>query len=141
MKLIEPNNFHVIEKPLDAIDVIRQRSRSGHFDDEPFYVCNISDIIKKHQIWKLRMPRVLPFYGMSIIFAHSNKFDFEIDSLLSKVISMDKLQSNNNIQFQLEYFLSTPSGYGSTFALKSDDWRMNHAVSWYRHIVIAIECW
>lgn len=65
MKLIEPNNFHVIDEPLDAIDVIRQRSISGDVDEEPLYICNISDIIQKHQIWKLRMPRVLPFYGKS----------------------------------------------------------------------------
>lgn len=65
MKLIEPSNFHVIDEPLDAIDVIRQRSISGDVDEEPLYLCDISDIIKKHQIWKQSMPRVLPFYGKS----------------------------------------------------------------------------
>lgn len=65
MKLIEQSKLHVIDEPLDAIDVIRQRSISGDVDEEPLYICNISDLIKKHQIWKQRMPRVLPFYGMS----------------------------------------------------------------------------
>lgn len=60
---IETSNFHVIEKPLDAIDVVRQKSFSNEVDEEPFYVCNISDIIRKHRLWKQRMPRVLPFYG------------------------------------------------------------------------------
>lgn len=63
MKLIEPSNFHVIDEPLNAIDVIRQRSISGDIGDEPLYICDISDIINKHNIWKQRMPRVLPFYG------------------------------------------------------------------------------
>ncbi|XP_055316889.1 ornithine decarboxylase 1-like [Sitodiplosis mosellana] len=65
MKLIEPsNNFHVIDEPLDAIDVIRQRSVSGNVDEEPLYLCDISDIINKHAIWKRSMPRVLPFYAV-----------------------------------------------------------------------------
>lgn len=64
MKIIEPsNNFHVIDEPLDAIDVIRQRSISGDVDEEPLYLCNISDIINKHAIWTRSMPRVKPFYG------------------------------------------------------------------------------
>lgn len=68
MKLTEPRNFHIIDEPLDAIDVIRQRSISGQVDEEPLYICNISDIIEKHRIWKQRMPRVLPFYGMYFAF-------------------------------------------------------------------------
>lgn len=63
MQIIAPSDFHVIDEPLDAIDVIRQRSISDDVDEVPFYICNISDIIEKHRIWKQRMPRVLPFYG------------------------------------------------------------------------------
>lgn len=65
MRVVEENNFHVIDKPLDAIDVVRQKSFTEDVDEEPFYVCNISDIIRKHRIWQQRMPRVLPFYGES----------------------------------------------------------------------------
>lgn len=66
MRIVEQNNFHVVDKAVDAIDEVRQKSMSGDVDEEPFYICNISDIIQKHRIWQQRMPRVLPFYGKLI---------------------------------------------------------------------------
>lgn len=62
MRIIESNDFHVIDEALDAIDVIKKRSMTEN-EEEPLYVCDVSDIIKKHQIWKQYMPRVKPFYG------------------------------------------------------------------------------
>lgn len=57
------SHFHVINKPLDAIETVRERSISGDVDDDPFYICNISDIIRKHRNWQQCMPRIIPFYG------------------------------------------------------------------------------
>ena len=36
---------------------------SGQVQEEAFYVCDIGDIVHKHREWKLKMPRVEPFYG------------------------------------------------------------------------------
>jgi hypothetical protein len=36
---------------------------SGQVQEEPFYVCDIGDIVHKHREWKLKMPRVEPHYG------------------------------------------------------------------------------
>lgn len=63
MKLIEPNDFHIVDKALDVISVIRQRSTRGQVEDGSVYICNISDIVEKHQIWQQHLPRVIPFYG------------------------------------------------------------------------------
>lgn len=63
MKLIEETKFNVVDKPVNAIDEISRKSVLNDADEEPFYICNISDIIQKHAIWKFRMPRVTPFYG------------------------------------------------------------------------------
>lgn len=63
MEFIAPNNYHVIDDPLNAIAEIRQKSISDDLDDDPFYICDISDIIRKHRIWQEQMPRVFPFYG------------------------------------------------------------------------------
>lgn len=57
------SNVHVVNKPINAIEVIRQKSMVGDVSEEPLYICNISDIIRKHHIWKQCMPRVKPFYG------------------------------------------------------------------------------
>ena len=31
--------------------------------EEAFYVCDIGDIVRKHKEWKMKLPRVEPFYG------------------------------------------------------------------------------
>lgn len=63
MKLIEPTNFHIVDQPIDAIDVIRKKTICGDVDDEAFYVCNVSDIVEKYRNWQKHMPRIIPFYG------------------------------------------------------------------------------
>lgn len=75
----EKLNIQVIDESFDAIDEIRQISKSGRDeDDEPFFTCNISDIIRKHEIWEQRMPRVRPFYGefkICVYAMHINQFN------------------------------------------------------------------
>lgn len=63
IRQFKKSNIHVVNKPINSIDVIRQKSIFGDVNEEPLYVCNISDIIQKHHIWKQSMPRVQPFYG------------------------------------------------------------------------------
>lgn len=63
MKFIESTIFHVTDKPLDAIDTIRKKTMFDDADEEPLYICNISDIIEKYANWQRCMPRVIPFYG------------------------------------------------------------------------------
>lgn len=65
MKYIESNNFQVVDEPFNAIEEIRQRSNQGHTGEEALYICNVSNIINKHRIWKQCMPRVIPYYGES----------------------------------------------------------------------------
>lgn len=55
--------IHIIDKPIDEIDIIRQKSISHNEDDDPVYICNISDVIKKYSTWKECMPRIRPFFG------------------------------------------------------------------------------
>lgn len=113
MKLMEPCNFHVIDEPLDAIDVIRERSMSGEVDEEPLYICNISDIIEKHRIWKQSMPRVLPFYGR-FIKAHpvcNEKHSFRcftFEYQLTQFIQINQLICcyENGIQLKLEKYFN-----------------------------------
>ncbi|XP_037049959.1 ornithine decarboxylase 1-like isoform X2 [Bradysia coprophila] len=64
MNHIDADKVHIVDEPLDAINVIRERSLRGQVYDESFYICNISDIVKKHRIWKQYMPRVIPYYAV-----------------------------------------------------------------------------
>lgn len=71
MKILdEPDMLQTIDEPLDAFELIRQRAVYEKASDEALYICNISDIINKHQIWKHCLPRVKPFYGKFILMGH-----------------------------------------------------------------------
>lgn len=63
MKLYGAHILHIVDEPLNAINVIQQRSTVNHFCNESLYICNISDILYKLETWKQFMPRVTPFYG------------------------------------------------------------------------------
>lgn len=54
--------IHVLEPGKGIWDVIRQVAHSG-IQEDPFYILDVNDIIRKHQDWTLKMPRVTPFYG------------------------------------------------------------------------------
>lgn len=54
--------IHVLEPGKDQWDVIRDVANSG-VQEEAFYVLDVGDIVRKHKEWKLKLPRVTPFYG------------------------------------------------------------------------------
>lgn len=73
MKLIESNTCYVMDEPLDAIEIIRKKATLADADEEPLYICNISDIIEKFANWQRCMPRVIPFYGELNLFVYVTK--------------------------------------------------------------------
>lgn len=58
---------HVLDNNTNVWSVVREIADSG-VQEEAFYVCNIGEIVQKHKIWKLAMPRVDPHYGKSLTF-------------------------------------------------------------------------
>lgn len=54
--------IHVLEPGKDQWDVIRDVANSG-VQEEAFFVLDVGDIVRKHKEWKLKLPRVTPFYG------------------------------------------------------------------------------
>lgn len=54
--------IHVLEPGKEHWDVIRDVANSG-VQEEAFYILDVGDVIRKHKDWKLKMPRVSPFYG------------------------------------------------------------------------------
>lgn len=48
-------------------DFLRQLTRSGTKDDS-FRVIDIDDVVRKHNEWKLKLPRISPFYGKKVLF-------------------------------------------------------------------------
>ena len=58
--------IHVLDSASNVMTVIKDIALSG-LQEEAFYVLDIGDIVRKHQIWKEKMPRVSPYYGKIII--------------------------------------------------------------------------
>lgn len=44
--------------------VISDTLANGNQIEEPFYVVDIQDILKKHKTWLINMPRVRPYYAI-----------------------------------------------------------------------------
>ncbi|PSN36694.1 Ornithine decarboxylase [Blattella germanica] len=55
--------IHVLDADVDVWKVIRDIAESG-VQEEPFYVCDVGDIVRKHKEWKQKLPRVEPFYAV-----------------------------------------------------------------------------
>jgi ornithine decarboxylase len=54
--------IHVLDNEANVMTVIKDIAMSG-LQEEAFYVLDIGDIVRKHQIWKEKLPRVEPYYG------------------------------------------------------------------------------
>lgn len=64
MKFNEKNRIKIIDGSFDVVDIVREKSFSGDIgEEESLHICNLSDIIQKHFIWKQSFPRIFPFYG------------------------------------------------------------------------------
>lgn len=57
---------HVLDNHTNVWSVVRDIANSG-VQEEAFYVCDIGEIVQKHNIWKQAMPRVEPHYGKNLI--------------------------------------------------------------------------
>lgn len=53
---------HVLDNNTNVWSVVRAIAESG-VQEDAFYVCDIGEIVQKHKLWKLAMPRVDPHYG------------------------------------------------------------------------------
>ncbi|XP_014232713.1 ornithine decarboxylase-like [Trichogramma pretiosum] len=55
--------IHVLKSTSTFMSVIKEIAESG-MQEEAFYVLDVGDIVRKHQIWKEKLPRVHPFYAV-----------------------------------------------------------------------------
>ena len=61
----------ILEPGQTKWDFIRHLVRSRE-QEEAFLVMDLDDIVRKHKQWKLKLPRIVPFYGKVL------KLSFEI---------------------------------------------------------------
>lgn len=88
--------IHVLDSASNVMTVIKDIALSG-LQEEAFYVLDIGDIVRKHQIWKEKMPRVEPYYAVKcndnlivieVLAALGVGFDCASKSEINKVLSV-----------------------------------------------------
>jgi len=99
MKFVyQEDRIQVIEGETNATDIINDITAFGTTNqDEPFYVFDIGDVVKKHQIWIEQMPRVIPHYAvkcndnevvLATLAALGTSFDCASKGEINKILSM-----------------------------------------------------
>ncbi|XP_055708216.1 ornithine decarboxylase 1-like [Phlebotomus papatasi] len=66
MKLQMENGITLFEGKFNADAIFRQKicEEKEVGQDEALYLCNLSDVARKYDIWRQKMPRVKPFYAV-----------------------------------------------------------------------------
>lgn len=62
-QLDEEPRIHVLDPGTGVWNVIRSIADSG-VQEDAFYVCDMDDIVKKFEVWKQKLPRVVPHYAV-----------------------------------------------------------------------------
>lgn len=99
MKYInQEDRIQVIDGETNVTNIINDITAYGTANqDEPFYIFNIGDIVKKHQIWIEKMPRVVPHYAvkcndnevvLATLVALGTSFDCASKAEINKILSL-----------------------------------------------------
>lgn len=99
MKFInQEDRIQVIDGETNVTALINEITAYGTVNqDEPFYIFDIGDIVKKHQIWIEKMPRVVPHYAvkcndnevvLATLVALGTSFDCASKAEINKILSM-----------------------------------------------------
>lgn len=99
MKFInQEDRIQVLEGEANVNKIINDLTAFGTTNqDEPFYIFNIGDIVKKHQIWIEQMPRVVPHYAvkcndndvvLATLVALGTSFDCASKAEINKVLAL-----------------------------------------------------
>ncbi|XP_049834924.1 ornithine decarboxylase-like [Schistocerca gregaria] len=89
-------HIHVMDASTNVWNIIKDITETG-LQEDPFCVCDISDVIKKHEEWKVQMPRIQPFYAVKcndslnvirVLAALGTCFDCASKAEINKVLSV-----------------------------------------------------
>ncbi len=69
--IVSSSKIHVLQQGTKIWDAI-QSIANCEVNDDAFYVLDVDDIVRKHNEWRLKLPRVNPFYGISQYQTSSN---------------------------------------------------------------------
>lgn len=94
----QEDRIQVIDGDVNVTEIINDLTNYGSTSiDEPFYVFNIGDVVKKHQIWIEKMPSVVPYYAvkcndndvvLATLIALGSSFDCASKAEIAKVLNL-----------------------------------------------------
>lgn len=77
------NCFDIQSKTMSNIKTFVKENLDFKSDD-PFYVFDVEDVIRKHQKWLELMPRVVPYYAVK-----ANRFPFLLEVMIGLGLKYD----------------------------------------------------
>jgi ornithine decarboxylase len=61
----EEDRIQVVDGETNVLEIINELTADGISNqEEPFYIFDIGDVVKKHQVWIEKMPRIIPHYAV-----------------------------------------------------------------------------
>lgn len=59
--MVDNSQLNIFEELWDVEKAIQEQIEAA---DEAFYILNLSDVVKKYEMWVEEMPRIKPFYAV-----------------------------------------------------------------------------
>uniref|UniRef100_A0A1B0DKV6 ornithine decarboxylase n=1 Tax=Phlebotomus papatasi TaxID=29031 RepID=A0A1B0DKV6_PHLPP len=99
MKIIMQNEITLFDGQFDVDAIFRQKiyEEMDAGQDEALYLCNLSDVARKYDVWCQKMPRVKPFYAVKC------NSDENVVRLLAKLGTGFDCASRTEINAVLKY--------------------------------------
>uniref|UniRef100_V5GTY5 ornithine decarboxylase n=1 Tax=Anoplophora glabripennis TaxID=217634 RepID=V5GTY5_ANOGL len=98
MKIVNSEeNVHILDSQENVWSVIRDIAYNTN-QEEAFYICDVGDLVRKHKIWKTKLPRVEPHYAvkcndsmtvLEVLNTLGAGFDCASKAEINKVLSLD----------------------------------------------------
>lgn len=92
MKLISNNFIQSVGAEVDIFNVFTSLKKEINNQD-PFFICKLSEIISKYHSWKMMFPRVKPFYGVN-----TNSNSIVLETLAGLGVGFECTTKNDMIQ-------------------------------------------
>lgn len=90
------DRVHILNSHSNVLSVIKDIA-NNETQEDAFYVCDIGDIVRKHKIWKAKLPRIEPYYAvkcndslavLEVLAALGTGFDCASKAEINKILSL-----------------------------------------------------
>lgn len=64
------DEIKIVDDSADDINIIKNIIINTEDQERAFYIADIGNVLRKHQEWITKMPKVIPYFGMYIFYSY-----------------------------------------------------------------------